>query len=205
MTLVVVPWRDDGGRAAGCKVVCDALRAALPGWPLILVDSGHEVFNRSASRNLGVKAAAPDSIVVVCDADTLPDSQSLKNSIQRAYDGRLHYPFAVVNYLTEAGTAFVLDGQPPDPERIENSIPSAQGGIMVMRASAWLAVGGMDEAFVGWGYEDNAWYAKVAKTVGPPIHHHGVAWHLWHPSHRYAGTPDETKNFLMARRAIDGG
>jgi hypothetical protein len=170
---------------------------------MVLADSGHEPFNRSASRNLGVRSADPGELVVVCDADTLPDPQGLATAIRRAYDGRLHYPFAVVNYLSEAGTLSVLQGNQPSREHIERSIPSAQGGIMVMRASAWLEAGGMDERFIGWGYEDNAWYAKVAKTIGPPIHHAGVAWHLWHPALRYQGTTEETNNFLMARKAID--
>jgi hypothetical protein len=204
VTLIVVPWRDDGHRSAACQAVCEHLRGILPGCPLLLVDSGHEIFNRAASRNLGVTHEAPDEIVVICDADTLPEAQSLKNAITRAYDGRLHYPFAVVNYLTEIGTATVLAGQPPDPTQIEFSIPSAQGGVMVMKASAWRAAGGMPEGFIGWGFEDNAWYATVAKTIGPPIHHAGVAWHLWHPHDRYAGTIEQTRNFLMARRAIDG-
>ena len=204
MAFVVIPWRDDGHRVLTCAAVCAALRLMLPGSPVILADSGHEPFNRSASRNLGVRTADPGELVVVCDADTLPDPLGLATAIRRAYDGRLHYPFAVVNYLSEAGTLNVLRGNQPNPEQIERSIPSAQGGIMVMRASAWLEAGGMDERFTGWGYEDSAWYAKVAKTVGPPIHHAGVAWHLWHPASRYQGTPEETNNFLMARRVIDG-
>ena len=204
LTLVVVPWRDDGHRVLTCTAVCAALRHLLPGSPMVLADSGHEPFNRAASRNLGVKHAGLGETVVVCDADTLPDPQGLAAAIRRAYDGRLHYPFAVVNYLSEAGTAGVLAGNQPNPEQIEHSIPSAQGGVMVMRASAWLEAGGMDERFTGWGFEDNAWYAKVAKTIGPPTHHAGVAWHLWHPTERYRGTLDETKNFLMARKAIDG-
>jgi hypothetical protein len=204
MTSIVIPWRDDGHRSAACQAVCGHLRSILPGSPLLLVDSGHETFNRSASRNLGVGRAGPEEVVVVCDADTIPEAQSLKNAITRAYDGRLHYPFAVVNYLTEAGTALVLAGESPDPTRIEFSIPSAQGGVMVMRASAWRAAGGMPEDFIGWGYEDNAWYAAVAKAIGPPIHHAGVAWHLWHPHDRYAGTIEQTRNFLMARRIMDG-
>lgn len=204
MTLVVIPWRDDGHRVLTCTAVCIALRHMLPGSPMVLADSGHEPFNRSASRNLGVRSADPGELVVVCDADTLPDPQGLATAIRRAYDGRLHYPFAVVNYLSEAGTLSVLQGNQPSREHVERSIPSAQGGIMVMRASSWLAAGGMDERFIGWGYEDNAWYAKVAKTIGPPVHHAGVSWHLWHPALRYQGTTEETNNFLLARRAIDG-
>lgn len=204
MAFVAVPWRDDGHRILTCTAVCAALRHMLPGSPVVLTDSGHEPFNRSASRNLGVRAADPGEIVVVCDADTLPEPLGLATALRRAYDGRLHYPFAVVNYLSEVGTLNVLRGNQPDPAQIEHSIPSAQGGIMVMRASAWLEAGGMDEQFIGWGYEDNAFYAKVARMIGPPVHHPGVAWHLWHPAQRYQGSTEETNNFFMARRAIDG-
>jgi hypothetical protein len=176
----------------------------VPGAPLLLADSGHEPFNRAASRNLGVAQVETGEFVVVCDADTLPDQQALAIALRRAYDGRLHYPFAVVNYLTEAGTVEVLAGHPPDPNCIENTIPYAQGGCMVMRAEYWRAVGGMNEAFEAWGFEDNEFYVRVSKAVGPPIHHAGVAWHLWHPHDRYNGTPEQTRNFLAARRAIDG-
>jgi N-terminal domain of galactosyltransferase len=182
-------------------MVCSALRAALPGFPLLLVDSGHETFNRAASRNLGVRRADPDEIVVVCDADTLPEPAPLANAVASAYSGRLHYPFTTCHYLTEAGTELVLQGQLPDSMRIEFSILGAQGGIFVMRAGAWLEVGGMDERFAGWGYEDNAWHTAVARTIGQPIRHEGVAWHLWHPAERYCGTPDEVLNLERARRA----
>lgn len=202
MTLIVVPWRDDGYRARACQHVCDRLRAMLPGAGLGLYDSGHETFNRSASRNLGVKTAGQDEIVVVCDADTIPDPAGLRSALVTAPQGGLHYPFTVVNYLTEAGTALVLQGEQPDPARIEFSLPSAHGGCMVMLASEWTRAGGMDERFTDWGFEDNAWWATVRDRVGHPTHHAGVAWHLWHPADRYAGTLDQTRNWLMARRAL---
>jgi hypothetical protein len=174
----------------------------LPGVGLLLCDSGHETFNRSASRNLGVKMAGHDEIVVVCDADTVPDPAGLKVALSAASAGGLHYPFAVVNYLTEAGTTLVLQGEQPDPARIEFSLPDAHGGCMVMLASDWCRAGGMDEKFYGWGFEDNAWWATVKDRIGHPMHHPGVAWHLWHPHDRYAGTLEQTRNWLMARRAL---
>lgn len=202
MTLIVVPYRDDGHRAAACQYVCDQLRSMLPGSELLLCDSGHETFNRSASRNLGVKSAGQGEIVVVCDADTVPDPAGLSSALRRAPSGGLHYPFAVVNYLTQAGSELVLAGQQPDPAWVEFSLPSAHGGCMVMLAEAWRAVGGQDECFTGWGFEDNAWWATVKDRLGVPVHHAGVAWHLWHPADRYAGTPEQTRNWLRARRAL---
>lgn len=202
MTLIVVPWRDDGYRARVCQYVCDRLRSMLPGVAIFLADSNHETFNRAASRNLGVATASPDEIVVVCDADTIPDPYGLGYAIDGAQHGGLHYPFAVVNYLTEAGTEFVLAGREPDPTRIEFSLPSAHGGCMVMLAREWQRAGGMDERFTAWGFEDNAWWATVRDRLGMPMHHPGVAWHLWHPADRYAGTLDQTRNWLMARRAL---
>jgi hypothetical protein len=160
------------------------------------------LFNRGASRNLGVKMAGHDEIVVVCDADTVPDGGSLKAALVACRGGLLHYPFSVVNYLTEAGTDLVLAGQPPDPSRIEFSLPEAHGGCMVMLARDWISIGGMPEDYEGWGFEDNAWYAMVRDRLGTPVHHGGVAWHLWHPADRYAGTLEQTRNWLKARRAL---
>jgi hypothetical protein len=201
VTMIVVPWRDtpNGDRAAGCRAVCAALRQALPGFPVLLADSGHEVFNRAASRNCGVSAVPTGHVAVVCDADILPDPQALAIAVAAAYDGRLHYPFTTCHYLTEAGTHEVLNGQAPDPARIEFTIPGAQGGIMVMLVEAWLAAGGMDERFIGWGYEDNAWHATITAAVGPPVRHDGLVWHLWHPSDRNTVTLDEARNLARCR------
>jgi hypothetical protein len=200
MPVIVVPWRNAEGRLMPCVAVCEALRAMLPGSPLVMADSGHEIFNRSASRNLGVNSAGQSDVVVVCDADTLPDPAGLASALTGAATGGLHYPFAVVNYLSELGTCSVLRGNQPDPADIEFSIPSAHGGCLVMRADQWRMAGGMDEQFEGWGYEDNAWHNAVATVLGAPTHHHGVAWHLWHPAERYAGTVAETRNWLRARK-----
>ena len=202
MTLIVVPYRDDGHRAAACRHVCGQLRSMLPDVPLVLADSGHAVFNRSASRNLGVRSAGSSELVVVCDADTVPDPVSLKQCLTFGQRGGLHYPFAVVNYLTEAGTDLVLAGQQPDPERIEFSLPSAHGGCFVIRADQYALAGGFDEGFTVWGFEDNAWFAAVRDRLGRAEHHGGVAWHLWHPHERYAGTIEQTRNWLRAKRAL---
>jgi hypothetical protein len=180
--------------------VCEAYRAALPEAPLILADSGHVPFNRAASRNLGVQGITDSKVVVVVgDADTLPDAHLLRYTISEArLNGGLHYPYLICNYLTEWGTELVLAGQEPTADHVEFSIPGAQGGIMVMCAKEWNELGGMDERFVGWGYEDNAFYKHVWSTVGRPTHHNGLAWHLGHQHDRYDGTAEQERNRLLA-------
>lgn len=210
MTLIVVPWRDpgddDGLRSRACRCTCTVLRHLLPGVLTILVDSGHEPFSRAASRNLGVSRANPDEVVVVSDADIVLDchwnqsAQPLKVIVDlAAHDGQLHYPFNTCHYLGPKASWEVINGDPPNPDRLEFSISGAQGGLMVMRADAWQAAGGMDERFIGWGYEDNAWHARVSRAIGPPAHHSGILWHLHHQSERYRGTADELHNLALAR------
>lgn len=206
MTLIVIPWRDtDHGRAIACRWTCQTFRHLLPSVPLVLVDSGHEPFNRAASRNLGVSYADTREVVVISDADVMVErvrgsrTSALDAAVATAGDGRLHYPFTVCHYLTAEATADVYDGQLPDVSRVELSIPAAQGGLMVMRADTWRLAGGMDERFTGWGYEDNDWYTRVTRSIGAPARHHGVLWHLYHPSERNSGTVHELSNRALAR------
>lgn len=201
MTTIVVPWRDTSlERATACRLVCDTLRAMLPATSLLLADSGHDPFNRAASRNLGVRHLPDDEIAVVCDADILPDRQALHAAIDAAQDGRLHFPFTLCWYLDEDHTARVLAGGQPEAGTAAASLHGAEGGVFVMRADAWRQLGGMDEGFVGWGYEDNAFCAVASRTCGTR-RHPGVVYHLWHPHDRYSGSPDEAANLARARRS----
>lgn len=201
MTTIIIPWRDDGHRARACQFVCEFYRTILSGVPILLVDSGHEPFNRAASRNLGIQGLASTEVAVVADADTLPDTDALRQAIAAATDYQLHYPFTICHYLSQEGTQQVLEGQFAQPGHIDFSIPGAQGGIFVMRADAWRAAGGMDEDFQGWGYEDNAWHTSVSRRLGAPVRHQGAIWHLWHPAARYTGSTAEVTNRHRAHQA----
>lgn len=204
MTTVVVPWRDTGPRrATACRHVCDQLRTLLPGAPLLLTDSGHEPFNRAASRNAGIRHLPEDETVVVCDADLLLDPQALRAAIDSVQDGKLHYPFTLCWYLDQEHTERVLAGGPPEVGATTANLHGAQGGVMVMQAGAWRRVGGMDEEFTGWGYEDNAFCSTAGRTVG--VHRHrGVIWHLDHPHERYTGSCAEQANYARAKTAEHG-
>jgi hypothetical protein len=201
VTTIVVPWRDTSPeRATACRVTSSALRELLPGSPLILADSGHTVFNRSASRNTGIRHLPDAEVVVVCDADLLLERQPLLDAVAAAQDGRLHYPFTHCWYLDERHTTRVLAGADPQAGTAAAALHGAEGGVFVMQAGAWRGIGGMNEEFTGWGYEDNAFCAVASRTSGVR-RHRGVIWHLWHPHERYSGSTEEAANLARARSA----
>lgn len=79
-----------------------------------------------------------------------------------------------------------LPGPDPDPgpaaanPRPGEVIPFA-GGVVVVSVAAFWRAGGMDETFVGWGGEDDAFSHALHRTGATRrVLHAGVAFHLWH-------------------------
>jgi hypothetical protein len=203
MISIVIPWRDTGpARSRAKDVVVEALTDLLPDAELILADAGRGSFSRAASRNLGVRAAE-DGVVVVCDADTIPQRQPLLDAIAAAEDGMLHLPFGECRALSQAGTDQFLDGAVLDECPTELITVGSQGGVLVMQAKAWLDAGGMDERFIGWGFEDVAFHVSVATLLGEPIRHEGAIHHLWHPSDIDFFSPTYVANRALCQQYID--
>lgn len=201
MATLVVPWRDtDPDRAQAFGFVSTHLRNILPDARLVLADSGHQPFNRAASRNHGV-TLADEGVVVICDADTIPEAEPLHAAINAAaMDGLLHLPYTHYRALSKAGTAAAHGGTALRGCHTELDLGGSQGGVLVMRANAWQATGGMDERFTGWGFEDAAFHAAITTLHGPVIRHTGTIHHLWHPSAIDFTSPQYAANKALCRR-----
>lgn len=181
----VIPWR--GGqpdRERHHETVRAHLRTLLPDAWHIDADSGHQPFSRAGSRNQGVRLAQDvgADVVVLCDADTLPESEPLQASIDSAHDGLLHLPYTVFKGFTPNGTRLYLGGTPPEACEVELESTWSTGGVMVIEPSAWWRMGGMDERFQSWGMEDTAARVACDAILGPTVRHEGTIYHLWHPS-----------------------
>src|SRR5690606_38651143 len=93
------------------RYVYDTFRSWFPKAELLISDSSHPRFSRSGSRNAAVRAARSD-VVVICDADTLPQEEVLKETIEAARsDHRLHLPYDFYRGLNEPATQQVLAGK----------------------------------------------------------------------------------------------
>lgn len=175
-------------------------------------------FNRGASRNHAAAEADWDTALFL-DADCLVDLAVIEQAFTRAEEtDQLVLPHDDYWRLSRVGSVKV--GGSPDyyrksPEQArrlsdrmtviegKNRMPS---GALVLTRSAFSAIGGYEEGFEGWGYEDNVFLKDAEASVGVE-RLPGRMMHLWHP--RETGTIEvrESDRIVAAehRKAYDRG
>ncbi|MEL4071734.1 galactosyltransferase-related protein [Ochrobactrum sp. GPK 3] len=183
-TTVVIPYRPSCDyRAMSMPAVKAAYEVALPGVEVKLISTQERIFNRAAARNAGV-AYAKEGVVVIADSDILPNKRALLSAVAAATEGGFHLAYDQYrNLIWESTRRFY---RTPDADL--SALPAAfectdsTAGIIVIRVDEWERAGGMDERFIGWGFEDTAFACQVRTFLGPINRHEGVVNHLWHPS-----------------------
>lgn len=107
-------------------------------------------------------------------------------------------------YLSREDTDRLADDRRvPEGARVESVLQNARGGSVAVDREAFLALGGFDEAFVGWGGEDNEFWerARPIRRVWPWGHLPLV--HLWHGAQPRKGSRDrDTARLLDARSRL---
>lgn len=194
---MAIPWRPTPDRQAAFGAVRAFYAEHLPEAMIVTGDAGGSLFSRAGSRNVAVDLAteAGAAVLVVADADTIPEAASLHAAIDACDDYRLHYAYDRFAYLDETETAdFLAAGQRPDRGLPHNS------SVMVCRPRVWEAVGGQDTRFDGWGGEDDAFFLAVNTLIGPPVWHPGLAVSLWHTPCRDVGSERWSPNGALAAR-----
>lgn len=146
-----------------------------------------EIFNRSKARNEAAKQANED-ILIIADADTIPTVRGVDAAVMEAVDkDRWMLPYGPDRYYnlnretTEAILHKNLDGlDEPNGSGYDHKITS-WAGCLVMPRAAFDAVGGYDERFIGWGYEDNSFQLAIDTIWGRHGRINSYCLHLWHP------------------------
>lgn len=158
-------------------------------------------YNRSAAFNAGVLAAkAP--VVILHDGDILAPRDYALRALHRIREG---FDFVdmkrFVFYLNEvasarAARAGIVDGG------VEAAVQNLLGGGSVAaRKDAYLAIGGFDEEFVGWGGEDEEFWDR-ASTRRVWAFAELPFVHLWHAPQPMKRSPENpTANLLRKRLA----
>jgi hypothetical protein len=198
---IVIPWRAQPDRRYAFDVVKQWYKNNLPDAKIILADDGKRHFCLSGCRNIGVKNAEESGadIVVINDADTLPEINPLLESIDAAFkDNYVHLPYTKYCSLRSQGTrefrngkslnqcdAFIVDG--------------ACSGVYVTSPKTWWSHYGQDERFRGWGFEDAAWYTAHKIILGKdPVRHEGSVYSMHHKSATKKGPLYEANAQLCA-------
>lgn len=190
---ILIPWRsDDGHRERVLEWILRRYAVLYPEAQVVLGTNDEEPFNRGAARN-DAAARADHDVFVIADADTIcAEAGALPWAVEAVDAGLAPWviPYAEEQYynLSAGATESLLHMDPdvrlaPNPRLAsawEHKITS-WAGMLVMTRAAFEAVGGYDERFHGWGYEDNAFRHAMDTIVGLHKRLEGSAWHLWHP------------------------
>ena len=166
-------------------------------------------FNKARACNTGFRQVS-ESVIALVDADTLMSMTPFLTCVNAVRDDLdVIRPYGRLIELDEAATMAIAAGSPlPDAEpgtrddaRAGEHIPLC-GGLAILKASAYASVGGMDEAFEGWGGEDDALSIALMRSGKRcAILESDPAFHLAHPrtmDSRY-GHPHYQRNLDRAR------
>lgn len=148
-------------------------------------------WSRSQACNAASEAAGDWDLALVADCDTIPDAPSIHASVAwlQAMGLAAVRPHMERAMLNANGTLKFLQRGPDglDPKR-HLETQHQGGGLLIVTREAWDAIGGYDETFIGWGYEDSDFNLRLLRyaceELGNPKGWDrlpGRAYHLWHP------------------------
>lgn len=184
---VVMPWRDQGDkdRQASKEWLVGWYHRRFPDWHVMLADSPG-MWSKPTAINNAV-AMAPSDVVVVTDTDVFPDHRTvLRTAVRHALTAPWVVPHGLVHRLRAEPTAAILGtyaaAQPAYGPLVRSpylGVPG--GGLFVVRRSRFLATGGFDQRFRGWGGEDTSWGVAADCLLGKHLRYpHVNLMHLWH-------------------------
>jgi len=185
--VILVPRRDDHGHRDRVWAFCRAWwEREFPSWPIFEGHHDDGLFNRAAACNRAAAMAGAWDIAVLIDSDVLVDPGKVREAVKVVQDTEDHLvlPFSLRHNLTRLGSERVMAGDQGSWRQFIGITYTQQcSAVVVIPRPLWDEVGGFDEQFVGWGFEDNA-FAASCETFGRSLEmlEGGECWHLWHPT-----------------------
>lgn len=195
--VALVPRRADGGWRDLLWEHCRAVWAERhPDLRIVEGESPTGPFQRSAAINAAAAAAGDWDVAVVIDSDVIASPAGVERGVALAdQTGALVISHDEKVTLNKAGTRLVLRGytgswdEPSMVERVWTQPKETSSCCTIVPRRLWDVVGGYDEGFVGWGFEDWAFRSACQTMSGHPVIRLSTRlYHLWH---RPAGDANE--------------
>jgi len=210
---VLVPWRLSDPHRERLWTFCKAWWLERhPDWPIFEAPGPVGLFNRAAAVNQAARQAGDWDVALVLDTDVIVNPEAVNEAVHRASTtGRLIITHSRRVDLTRNGTEKVLAGyRGPWTRRpiMDRAWDVSESSCIAVPRTLFDAVGGFDERFAGWGYEDTAFVIACERTAGfeklP-----GDVFHLWHERPRDAqpDSPSRRANLALLeaiKRGDDG-
>lgn len=177
---------DDPDRVRAYGLVRDYFATEFPDWLHVNAEAWSEegwidpeLFSRSAAVNEAASLAPGADVYVLNDADSLCPPEQVRAMVELALEPGPVLAFGHTRYrrLTmEASRALTSYGEAfagPFDYLLENA---QANGCCAIRRELFEQVGGYDERYQGWGYEDLAFNGNFEQRRVE-----GDLVHLWHP------------------------
>jgi GT2 family glycosyltransferase len=160
-------------------------------------------YSRAWAFNVGARAARGE-VLVLHDNDMLAPADYAREIVARLEAG-----YEVINlkrfifYLSAVDSSRTFsDGALTTEDAPVAVMQNALGGSIAVSSEAYLAMGGFDESFVGWGGEDNEFWERAETRSCWPYGYLPLV-HLWHaPQEGKLSSERSTASLLEKRSAI---
>lgn len=176
----IIPYdnRHSPERERAFKTVLDHL-TALSLFPFVA--TGGDPWSPGRARNFGARALMPDETMIVFnDADSICPPEQIVDAIRMASES--------------PGLVFAYDLYVRKDSEGRNQSPIFNSGSMACVAisrACFQEVGGFDESYVGWGYEDLD-FATRCNALWPNRRVNGPVYHLWHGDRNADDSPADS-------------
>lgn len=207
-TVILVPRRADHGHRDAVWAFCRARWEAH--FPDLRIFEGHHdegLFNRSAAVNRAAQAAGDWDIALVIDADVMVRVSQVRAALATAdRTGRVTWAHRRWSGIPQGESAHIIDGAQLDAELsgigrlVARTNPISWSCCIAVPRKVFDDIGGFDERFKGWGWEDMAFQSLIVGLYGHE-RIEGDVYHLWHPrSPERVYTPAFVANARLGRR-----
>lgn len=148
------------------------------------------LFNKSWTVNAGVThTSGRNELLCILDADVLADRDFIARNAERFRSPGVggHLPYRKMSILDDSTTAWAIRDRihghdaEADPEHLRAfQLRRPPGCCLWVRTAIFCRIGGMDERYEGWGYEDTDFVYRY-DTAAPFFNHDDWLLHMRHP------------------------
>jgi hypothetical protein len=204
---VLLPYKaDNGPRDEAFRWTRAFYRKHMQNAEICIGRSDSALFSRSQAINDAARQATTD-LFLIADTDILYDPRIIREAMHRLNMHAWVIPYSQVHDISEPCTRRLLGTEPTWPLAmpVVSSVRtySPKGGLTLIPRQHFEAVGGLDERFIGWGGEDDAFASSLDTLCGKHDRLQEAIYHLWHPNDKENGNPNYANNFNLFLRYMN--